>query len=207
MDLEKIGQFIAQKRREKNLTQLELASMLHLSEKTISKWECCKGFPEASTVLALCNILEITANELLSGQTLATEQLAEQTEKNILTLLHSKKDYNLKKLSIIVITILTFSIVLFAAILVQFVALPIWVKATVLVVLFLLLFASIFLLCLLTNSMGEFKCKHCGQKFNAKLSAFLGGMHTINKRYLKCPHCNKRSFCSFESYKKQNKLK
>ena len=207
MDLLKIGAFIAEKRKAKNLTQKELATMLHLSEKTISKWECGKGFPEASSILPLCKILEISANELLSGKSLESHEVDRHAEENIINLLYSKNDYNLKKWSIIFIAILSLSIIIFASMIREYILLPVWVKVILIVLLFLLFFASIISLCALSNSMGTFTCKHCNHKFTPKLSAFFIGVHTWNKRYLKCPRCQKKSFCQFESYKKQNKLK
>ena len=62
MDQIKIGKFIAQMRKEKKLTQRNLADELCISDKTISKWECGKGLPEVSLMLPLCEILEISVN-------------------------------------------------------------------------------------------------------------------------------------------------
>ena len=207
MDLIKIGQYIAEKRKAKDMTQLELANALHLSEKTISKWECGKGFPEVSTVLPLCAILEITANELLSGQDLKSEALKkEHTEQNILNLLHSKSDYTLKKWAVILIALLSILLIVTMAILLPYMKLPIWAEIIIMVLTLSVFIVSMIPLCAISNSMGTFKCKHCGHKFTPKLAAFVYGMHTWNKRYLKCPHCQKKSFCQFESYKQQNKL-
>lgn len=64
----KIGKFIAEERKVKKYTQRELADKLSISDKTISKWERGNGFPEVSLLLPLCNELEITVNELLSGE-------------------------------------------------------------------------------------------------------------------------------------------
>ena len=68
MDLIKIGKFIQQQRKEKNLTQVQLAQKIGVSEKTISKWECGNGFPDTTLMLPLCSALSISANELLSGK-------------------------------------------------------------------------------------------------------------------------------------------
>ena len=70
MDLKKTGEFIAERRKEKGLTQQALAEQIFVSEKTISKWECGKGFPDTSLILPLCEALEISANELLSAHKL-----------------------------------------------------------------------------------------------------------------------------------------
>ena len=73
MNQEKIGNFIAQCRKEKNLTQSQLAEKLNMSNKSISKWETGKGMPDSSVMLELCNYLGISVNELLSGEYLKEE--------------------------------------------------------------------------------------------------------------------------------------
>lgn len=68
MDQKKTGQFIAALRRNRNMTQRQLAEKLDISEKTISKWECGNGLPEVTYMETLCEILGITVNELLMGE-------------------------------------------------------------------------------------------------------------------------------------------
>ena len=68
MDQVKIGRFIAAMRRERGLTQRELAEALGLSNRTISKWECGDGLPELANILPLCELLGVTADELLHGE-------------------------------------------------------------------------------------------------------------------------------------------
>ena len=71
MDQKKTGAFIAQMRKEKGLTQAELADLLLISDKTVSKWETGKGLPEVSLMLPLCETLGISVNELLTGAKLS----------------------------------------------------------------------------------------------------------------------------------------
>ena len=68
MDQIKIGKLIAHARREQGLTQRELAEKLGVSNRTISKWECRNGLPEISNILPLCELLDLTADELLHGE-------------------------------------------------------------------------------------------------------------------------------------------
>ena len=68
MDQKKIGRFIAASRRERSVTQRELAEAMNLSNRTISKWECGDGLPELANVLPLCELLGVTADELLRGE-------------------------------------------------------------------------------------------------------------------------------------------
>ena len=68
MDQKKIGRLIGAVRRERGMTQRELAEALGVSNRTISKWECGDGLPELANVLPLCELLQITADELLRGE-------------------------------------------------------------------------------------------------------------------------------------------
>ena len=68
MDQIKTGKFISALRKEKGLTQLQLADILSISDKTVSKWERGAGLPEVSLILPLCEALGISVNELLNGE-------------------------------------------------------------------------------------------------------------------------------------------
>jgi len=68
MDQIKIGRFIAEKRKEKKLTQAKLGEMLSVSDRAVSKWERGLSMPDVSIMLSLCEILEVTVNDLLSGE-------------------------------------------------------------------------------------------------------------------------------------------
>ena len=86
MDQIKIGKFIASCRKEKNMTQRQLADILEISDKTVSKWECGKGLPEVQFMLPLCNLLGINVNELLSGEKISADEYQQKAEKNMMTL-------------------------------------------------------------------------------------------------------------------------
>ncbi len=68
MNQSKIGEFISQKRKEKNITQEQLAEKLGVSNKTVSKWECGKCMPDYGIVKPLCQELGITVSELMNGE-------------------------------------------------------------------------------------------------------------------------------------------
>ncbi len=70
MNQKKTGAFIGSMRREKGYTQNQIAEMMGISEKTVSKWECGNGLPEVSLMLPLCDLLGISVNELLLGERL-----------------------------------------------------------------------------------------------------------------------------------------
>lgn len=86
MDQEKIGKFIAECRREKHLTQAQLAEKLNLTDRAVSKWETGKSMPDSSVMLELCKILGITVNELLSGEKINVEHYGEKADENLVEL-------------------------------------------------------------------------------------------------------------------------
>ena len=68
MDLSKIGAFIAEQRKKQGLTQSQLAEMLYITDRAVSKWERGKSMPDSSIMLDLCKALKISVNDLLSGE-------------------------------------------------------------------------------------------------------------------------------------------
>ena len=86
MDQVKIGKFIANCRKEKNMTQRQLADILEISDKTISKWECGKGLPDVQFMIPLCDLLGINVNELLSGGKISADEYQKRAEENMMTL-------------------------------------------------------------------------------------------------------------------------
>ena len=91
MDFNKIGLFIAQERKAKNLTQVELAQKLCVSAKTVSKWENGRGLPDTSLLINLCTILDISINELLSGERLNDDNYKEKSENNITSVFNASE--------------------------------------------------------------------------------------------------------------------
>ena len=102
MDQIKIGKFIAEMRKEQNMTQKQLAEHLNISDKTISKWECGKGMPDNSILLELCDVLHINVNELLSGEKVSLDNYHRKAEENMLQLIDkSEKEHKNHKWNIV----------------------------------------------------------------------------------------------------------
>ena len=91
MDQKKIGKFIAQCRKEQNLTQVELANQLNVSDRSVSKWENGKCMPDLSLFKPLCDCLHISINELLSGERIEPESYQQKLEENIIINIHLLK--------------------------------------------------------------------------------------------------------------------
>ena len=94
MNQEKIGRFIAQLRKEKNMTQNDLAKKLGITDRAISKWENGRGMPDLSLLTSLCETLDISINELLSGSRLDKKEYQDKLEENIINTI----DYSNKKI-------------------------------------------------------------------------------------------------------------
>lgn len=94
MNQEKIGRFIAELRKEKNMTQVDLANKLGITDRAVSKWENGRGMPDLSLLLPLCDTLNISVNELLSGERLNQYDYQEKLEENIINTI----DYSDKKI-------------------------------------------------------------------------------------------------------------
>ena len=96
MDQKKIGAFIAQCRKEKNLTQMQLAELLEITNQAVSKWENGRGMPDMTLLQPLCDVLGISLNELFSGEHISAEEYKGKAEENISKLFKEKQIANLK---------------------------------------------------------------------------------------------------------------
>ena len=104
MDQIKIGKFIAEMRKEQNLTQIDLADKLGISNKTVSKWECGNGMPDYAVMEELCTTLNINVNELLSGERLPSKDYNKKAEENMMSLMQeSSENYKREKKEIILV--------------------------------------------------------------------------------------------------------
>ena len=92
MDMIKIGKFIQECRKNKNLTQAKLANMLHVTDRAVSKWECGRSIPDSSIMLELSEILGVGVNELLLGEKIAIEQYTKQADETALKLIKEKEE-------------------------------------------------------------------------------------------------------------------
>ena len=95
MDQEKIGKFIAECRKDKKLTQSELAEKLGVTDKSISNWENGRNMPDLSLFKSLCESLDISINDLISGEKVSSDKYQEKLEENIISTI----DYTNKKVS------------------------------------------------------------------------------------------------------------
>ena len=197
MDQVKIGKFLSDERKAKGYTQKQLSELLGISDKTISKWECGNGFPEASLLLPLCNELEITVNELLTGERISQQNYKKKAEENMVNMIREKEENKQKLLlttMIGVISTITFvTLLLVVCFYTDVITLPI--KMVLMVIAISVFGVGLYVAMWGDRKIGYFKCRNCNELFTPTFMQYNMGMHLLSARYLKCPHCKTRTWC------------
>lgn len=195
MDQIRTGKFIADMRKEKGLTQRQLADRLTISDKTVSKWECGNGLPEVALMLPLCDVLGVSVNELLSGERLSDTDYRKKAEDNMMDLM-KEREQNKKKVWLQIAIAIFVLLPAFALMILAGVAdLQTWLRWTILGIAVLLAVGGIGIAAAVDIHTGTFECKYCKTRFVPTAGAYIAGPHTILTRYLKCPNCGKKSYC------------
>ena len=192
----KIGKFIAECRKRQGLTQIQLAEKLNITDKAVSKWERGMAMPDSSIMLELCDILDITVNELLSGEKIIMENSNKKNEQLLVDMskeLEKKNKIIWNSMWIIMgvsITALIAGIFLAAFLIPE----GIWQIVAILGICVVFLIPCFYAL-KLEVSIGAYKCKNCGHEIVPTYLEALNAMHRGTTRYLKCPECHKRTWC------------
>ena len=195
MDQIRIGKFIAESRKSRNLTQRQLADALSISDKTISKWECGKGLPEVSLMLPLCAALDITVNDLLSGEKVSSTDYQKKAEGNMMNLMKENEE-NRKRMALSIITgVITIIAVCALAIIASFIDLPTFVRIILIVFSIAVGAAGTAAAAMLEIKAGYFECPYCKELFVPSMDEYVKGYHTFTKRRLTCPKCGKTGMC------------
>ena len=205
MDQVKIGKFIAERRRGVGLTQAQLAEKLGITDRAISKWETGKTMPDSSLMLELCDILEITVNDLLSGEEISMENNNQKNEQLLLDMAKELEQKN-KTIWTSMWAIMIVSIIgLLGGLTVAALLIPegVWQLVTILGLCVVFLIPCFYAL-KLEVSVGAYKCKNCGHEFVPTYTQALNAMHMGFTRYLKCPNCGKRTWCKKVINKEKN---
>ena len=195
MDQIQIGKFIAKMRKSTNLTQKQLADALSISDKTVSKWECGKGLPDVSLMLPLCNMLNITVNDLLSGEKVSQADYQKKAEGNMMDLMKENEE-NRKRMALSIITgVITIIAVCALIVIAAFIDLPTIVRIILIVGAVVVAVAGIAVGAMLDIKAGYFECPHCKELFVPSMNEYVKTYHTFTKRRLTCPKCGKTGMC------------
>lgn len=195
MDQIKIGKFIAERRKEQNLTQMQLAEKLGVTDRAVSKWERGKAMPDSSIMLELCALLKITVNELLSGENINMENYNEELEKNLLEAVKQKEQADKRLLRLeVVIGVICVLVLLTACIVAAYVELEEWQRILIVIAGLVPLIIAFPFMLKIEQVAGYYECKECGHRYVPTLKQINLSMHMGRTRYMKCPNCGKKSW-------------
>lgn len=195
MDLSSIGNFIAQCRKDKKLTQEQLAEKLLITDRAVSKWERGLSLPDAGIMLELCNILDINVNELLNGERIEMKDYKEKNEELLVELTKQDEMKNKKLMTsmwTILITSSLFYIMIFI-ISINTLEEGFLLGAIICTSTILFLIAG-FIALKFEVDAGYYECKNCHHKFIPTYKEVLIATHLSTIRHLRCPECHKKTW-------------
>ncbi len=195
MDQIKIGKFIAERRKAKSLTQMQLAEKFGITDRAVSKWENGKSLPDSGIMLELCEILEISVNELLNGEVMVMEKNDESIEKTLLDLVRQKERAAREMLRLEYFigfsASISFMILVFVA---SFIEMPDIIRILLISAGFIIFAIAMSFALRIEQTAGYYECAKCHHKYVPKYSSVFFAMHVNRTRYMKCPECGKRSW-------------
>ena len=195
MDQVKIGKFIAACRKKENLTQLQLAEKLDITDRAVSKWETGKCLPDSAIMLDLCGLLGISVNDLLCGEVVMMENYNKETEKQLLEMVKEKERAHKNLLALEIFVGVVAIVFLFALVmLASFAPMEDWLRITLILIgLAPILIATPFLL-RIEQTAGYYECAKCGHKHVPSYKSVVWAMHMGRTRYMRCPECHRKSW-------------
>lgn len=195
MDLIKIGKFIASCRKEKKLTQEQLAEKLYITDRAVSKWERGISLPDADKMLEICNILNINVNELLNGEKIDMKNYEKKTEELLVELARQDELKNKKLMASMWTILITCSIFYISIITLAISTLEEgFILGSIICISTIIFVIAGFIAMKFEVDAGYYECKKCHHRFIPTYKEVLFSMHMSTTRYLKCPKCNKRSW-------------
>ena len=195
MNQVKIGKFIAECRKNKKMTQAELAEKLNITDRAISKWETGKGMPDTSIMLDLCNELEITVNELLSGEMIEMKNYNEKAEQNLLEMTKQKEEADKRLLRAEILMGILCILPLFISLIIT-IAIPMeeWLATVIIITSIIpLLIATPFAI-KIEQTAGYYECGKCGNRYIPQYKSVFMAAHIGTTRHMRCPKCNEKSW-------------
>ena len=196
MDLIKIGKFIADCRKEKKITQEQLAEKLYITDRAVSKWERGLSLPDADKMLDLCNILDINVNELLNGEKINMKDYEKKTDELLVELAKQEEIKNKKMITdMYVLTITTVVFYIGITLLAAYTLGEGTMFGVIVAVSTIILVIVAFYALRLEIDAGYYECKKCHHRYvpDSYLKVMIAP-HLDTTRYLKCPKCGKRSW-------------
>ena len=197
MDNIKIGNFIRECRKNKQMTQQQLADKIFVEAKTISKWETGKGLPDVSIMKLLCKELDITINELFLGEHISDDSKTEELEKLIIQAYEKEAKTNKKNvIGEILIGISLILFLLLVVVIVAYVDMKGYLKIIIIIAVLIFFLLGGAGIVILDANIGYYECAYCHERFVPTMKEYVWALHTPTKRKLVCPKCGEKTWCS-----------
>ena len=195
MDQVKIGKFIAERRKKANLTQMQLAEKLNITDRAVSKWETGKSMPDSSIMLELCCVLGISVNDLLSGEVVGMDNYNNEMEKKLIEMVKEKEASDRRLLTLEwVIGVLSVIVLIVPVEISAYFPMENWQRIVLIVSGLIPCFIGILFAVKIEQVAGYYECKHCKHKYVPTYKAVNLAPHMGRTRYMKCPKCSKKSW-------------
>jgi len=195
MDQIKIGKFIAERRKMQNLTQMQLAEKLNITDRAVSKWETGRAMPDSSIMLELCDILKISVNDLLCGEEVTMDNCNKESEKILLEMIKQKEQSDKRLLAMEWVIGALSIIVLFVPIIIaSLLTMEDWQRLALVFSGFIPAVIGFAFSLKIEQVAGYYECKHCSHKYVPTYKAVNMAMHMGRTRYMRCPECGKKSW-------------
>lgn len=195
MDQIKIGKFIAQRRKSVNLTQMQLAEKLNITDRAVSKWETGKSLPDSSLMLELCDILGITVNDLLSGEVVTMESYNKELENKLIEVLKEKENCDRRLLTLEwVIGGFSLLVLMVPIVIGAYAPLEEWKKLVIVFSGFIPALIGFGFAMKIEQTAGYYECQHCKHKYVPSLKKMYLAPHMGRTRKMRCPKCGKKSW-------------
>ncbi len=200
MDQTRIGKFISEKRRAQDLTQMQLAEKLGITDRAVSKWETGRSLPDASVMLELCDILKVTVNDLLCGEVVSMENNEKRMQNNLIEMIREKEKSDRRLLSlewVIGLISLAFMFTLIgiaAGLMNAHPETPAWIPIVMIAGGMLQFIVAMVFALRIEQVAGYYECAECGHRYVPEYRSVVFAPHLGRTRRMKCPKCRKTSW-------------
>ena len=191
----KIGKFITERRKNVNLTKIQLAEKLNITDRAVSKWETGRAMPDSSIMLELCDVLQITLNDLLSGEVVSMDNYNKELENKLLEMVKEKEAADKRLLSLeIIIGVVCIVIILALTAVASMLQMVEGLRILLIMIAVVPFLVTVPFLLKIEQTAGYYECAKCGHRYVPTYNSVLWAMHMGRTRYMRCPECDQKSW-------------
>lgn len=191
----KIGKFITERRKNVNLTQMQSAEKLNITDRAVSKWETGRAMPDSSIMLELCDVLQITVNDLLSGEVVSMDNYNKELENKLLEMVKEKEAADKRLLSLeIIIGVVCIVIILALTAVASILQMVEGLRILLIMIAVVPFLVTVPFLLKIEQTAGYYECAKCGHRYVPTYNSVLWAMHMGRTRYMRCPECDQKSW-------------